>query len=96
MKLACISRGTCAVLMAALWVVASSPKHVCGDPVVQAAKTGELTRDVDGDSEVDPGDTITYRDKQLFVNGERVESTSGVQFKNADIKCSTPAAKTRP
>jgi len=38
-----------------------------------------------------PGDTITYRDKQLFVNGERVESTSDGQFKSADVKCSTPA-----
>jgi len=37
-----------------------------------------------------PGDTITYRDKQLFVNGERVESVSTGRFKSSDIKCTTP------
>lgn len=39
-----------------------------------------------------PGDTITYRDKQLFVNGERVQETSGGRFKSSEVKCSTPAA----
>ncbi len=38
-----------------------------------------------------PGDTITYRDKQLFVNGEKVEEVSMGRFKSSDIKCSTPA-----
>ena len=38
-----------------------------------------------------PGDTITYRDKQLFVNGEKVEETSAGRFESSDIKCSTPA-----
>ena len=39
-----------------------------------------------------PGDTITYRDKQLFVNGEQIEETSAGRFDSSDIKCSTPAA----
>lgn len=39
-----------------------------------------------------PGDTITYRDKQLFVNGEKVDDTSTGRFESSDIKCSTPAA----
>ena len=38
-----------------------------------------------------PGDTVTYRDKQLFVNGEKVEVTSVGRFDSSDIKCSTPA-----
>jgi len=38
-----------------------------------------------------PGDTITYRDKQLFVNGELVESTAAGRFESSDIKCTTPA-----
>jgi signal peptidase I len=37
-----------------------------------------------------PGDTITYRDKDLFVNGEIIESSSSGQFKSSDIKCTTP------
>ena len=37
-----------------------------------------------------PGDTISYRNKQLFVNGERVKSTKQGQFKTTDVKCSTP------
>lgn len=39
-----------------------------------------------------PGDTITYRDKQLFINGERVEQTSAGRFESSAIKCSTPDA----
>ena len=39
-----------------------------------------------------PGDTITYRDKQLFINGEKVEDTSTGRFESSDIKCTTPAA----
>jgi len=39
-----------------------------------------------------PGDTITYRDKQIFINGEKVEETSTGRFESGDIKCSTPAA----
>ena len=38
-----------------------------------------------------PGDTITYRDKQLFVNGEKVENTAAGRFESVDVKCSTPA-----
>jgi len=39
-----------------------------------------------------PGDTITYRGKQLFVNGEKVESKPAGRFQSSDIKCTTPAA----
>ena len=39
-----------------------------------------------------PGDTITYRDKELFVNGEKVETVSAGRFESSDIKCTTPAA----
>jgi signal peptidase I len=38
-----------------------------------------------------PGDSITYRDKQIFVNGEVVENEPLGQFKSTDVKCSTPA-----
>ena len=38
-----------------------------------------------------PGDTITYRDKQLFINGEKVEETAAGRFGSSDVKCTTPA-----
>ena len=38
-----------------------------------------------------PGDTVTYRDKQLFVNGERVEEAAVGRFESDDVKCTTPA-----
>ncbi len=38
-----------------------------------------------------PGDTIAYHDKQLYVNGEKVEKTLEGNFRSSDIKCSTPA-----
>jgi len=38
-----------------------------------------------------PGDTITYRDKELFVNGEKVEDALTGRFETTDIKCTTPA-----
>jgi len=38
-----------------------------------------------------PGDTITYRDKQLFVNGEKVIQTPSGRFKSTDVKCTTPS-----
>jgi signal peptidase I len=38
-----------------------------------------------------PGDTITYRNKQLFINGDLVEEASAGRFASSDIKCSTPA-----
>ena len=39
-----------------------------------------------------PGDTITYRDKQLFINGEAVELAPDGHFTSSDVKCSTPRA----
>ena len=39
-----------------------------------------------------PGDTVTYRDKQLFINGEKVVETPAGRFESKDVKCSTPAA----
>jgi signal peptidase I len=39
-----------------------------------------------------PGDTITYRDKQLFINGEKVEETAAGRYKSSEVKCSTPEA----
>jgi signal peptidase I len=38
-----------------------------------------------------PGDTITYRDKQLFINGEIVETTTAGRFDSSLVKCTTPA-----
>jgi len=38
-----------------------------------------------------PGDSITYRDKQLFINGEKVEETEAGRFDSSKIKCTTPA-----
>jgi len=38
-----------------------------------------------------PGDTITYREKELFVNGEKVETASAGRFESISIKCTTPA-----
>lgn len=42
-----------------------------------------------------PGDTITYRNKQLFINGEAVEQAFEGPFTSADVKCSTPRANAR-
>ena len=39
-----------------------------------------------------PGDTITYRNKELFVNGEKVAMQEQGFFSSQDVKCSTPAA----
>jgi signal peptidase I len=39
-----------------------------------------------------PGDTITYRDKQLFINGEELSSEVSGRFASTDVKCSTPRA----
>lgn len=39
-----------------------------------------------------PGDTITYRDKQLYVNGEPVPKTPVGRFTSQDVKCYTPSA----
>ncbi len=37
-----------------------------------------------------PGDTVTYRNKELFVNGDRVRTGEAGQFTTRDLKCSTP------
>lgn len=39
-----------------------------------------------------PGDTITYRDKQLFVNGEMVDRENQGRFSSDEVKCTTPRA----
>jgi signal peptidase I len=37
-----------------------------------------------------PGDTISYRDKRLYVNGEEVSVEMQGRFTSADVKCTTP------
>ncbi|NIM69838.1 MAG: signal peptidase I [Xanthomonadales bacterium] len=37
-----------------------------------------------------PGDTVTYRDKQLYLNGERVATRGTRAYTTSDVKCSTP------
>jgi signal peptidase I len=37
-----------------------------------------------------PGDKISYRDKQLFVNGERVPEVEQGRYSSSEIKCTTP------
>ncbi len=37
-----------------------------------------------------PGDTVTYRDKQLFINGQRIEEQGGTPYLSTEVKCSTP------
>jgi signal peptidase I len=37
-----------------------------------------------------PGDTITYRDKHLFINGEEVSEQTQGHFSTSEVKCSTP------
>jgi signal peptidase I len=39
-----------------------------------------------------PGDTITYRNKELFVNGKAVDLSPGGRYSSGDVKCSTPRA----
>jgi signal peptidase I len=39
-----------------------------------------------------PGDTITYRDKHLFINGDRVPAADLGRYASSDIKCDTPRA----
>jgi signal peptidase I len=39
-----------------------------------------------------PGDTITYRDKQLYVNGERVAAEVQGPYGSNDVKCTTPSS----
>ncbi len=37
-----------------------------------------------------PGDTVTYRDKQLFINGETMAHAGGAPYLSSEVKCSTP------
>lgn len=37
-----------------------------------------------------PGDTISYRDKQLFVNGEQVSTSVQGHYGSSEVKCDTP------
>ena len=39
-----------------------------------------------------PGDTITYRNKELFVNGESVSKQENGRYTSDEVKCSTPRA----
>lgn len=37
-----------------------------------------------------PGDTVTYRNKRFFINGEPIEYVSSAPFLSSQVKCSTP------
>jgi len=37
-----------------------------------------------------PGDTISYRDKKLYVNGDPVTEVAKGRYTSDDVKCSTP------
>lgn len=37
-----------------------------------------------------PGDTVTYRDKRLYINGEAVETEEIARYTSQDVKCATP------
>ena len=37
-----------------------------------------------------PGDTISYRNKELFINGEIVPRADQGRFASSEVKCSTP------
>jgi signal peptidase I len=39
-----------------------------------------------------PGDTIAYRDKRLFINGEEVATVAQGRYAASDVKCDTPRA----
>jgi signal peptidase I len=39
-----------------------------------------------------PGDTITYRDKQLYINGEPVTTVELGRYSSSEVKCDTPRA----
>lgn len=42
-----------------------------------------------------PGDSISYRNKQLFINGEEITLDAGAQYSSSEVKCTTPAADAR-
>jgi signal peptidase I len=42
-----------------------------------------------------PGDTITYRDKQLYVNGNAVALAEQGPYRSNEVKCSTPRRDAR-
>lgn len=37
-----------------------------------------------------PGETVTYRDKRLYINGEPIELVGGAPYLSESVKCSTP------
>jgi len=37
-----------------------------------------------------PGDTVTYRDKRLYVNGEEISALPQGRYTSAEVKCTTP------
>ena len=37
-----------------------------------------------------PGDTITYRDKHLYINGELIGDTDVGPYRSTEVKCSVP------
>lgn len=37
-----------------------------------------------------PGDSVTYRNKQFFINGEAIEQISSAPLLSSEVKCSTP------
>ncbi len=37
-----------------------------------------------------PGDTISYRDKKLFINGDPIEMEEAGRYTSQDVKCATP------
>jgi signal peptidase I len=37
-----------------------------------------------------PGDTISYRDKKLYINGELVPTEDQGHYSSSEVKCSTP------
>jgi signal peptidase I len=39
-----------------------------------------------------PGDTIAYRDKRLFINGEEVAAVEQGRYASSAVKCDTPRA----
>lgn len=42
-----------------------------------------------------PGDTITYRNKQLYVNGEPIDLREQGRYLSNEVKCSTPRKDAR-